>query len=223
MALALKEQRSSVNISLESPWDQENTPDIFTPARDVVFVSGSLNCCSKMSTELLHTSKKKHTKKDKRYPQREELKCKWNTRWRKCVNWHCMQICSARSRKRGQQTKGGRDKPSSLGASLWGLSIQRDSPERDQNKSKRQSQDRQRTKNPTQDERANTMRERWHKLRGEWGLSRREAKHMQWHRYRHPQASPWRHANTAKELGHLTLAGFSSPLSFAQNGVGLSL
>lgn len=47
------------------------------------------------------------------------------------------------------------------------------------------------------------------------GPTRREAKHMHWHRYRHPQANPWPAAKTENELGHLALSlrlFFSPPL-----------
>lgn len=64
------------------------------------------------------------------------------------------------------------------------------------------------------------------------GPTRREAKHMHWHRYRHPQANPWPAAKTENELGHLALSlrlFFPPPRppsvlsSSAQSGAGLSL
>lgn len=46
------------------------------------------------------------------------------------------------------------------------------------------------------------------------GLSRRKAKHMRWHCYRHPQASQWLTANTANELSHLPPLLYSPSLFY---------
>lgn len=72
--------------------------------------------------------------------------------------------------KKPSNTKREWDKPPSSDASLWWLSSPERFPREGGKQVWRQSQDLQRTKTLNQDERANTMRELWHKLWGKGGL-----------------------------------------------------
>lgn len=127
-------------------------------------------------------------------------------------------MLNKRAEKEASKTKRGWDKPVSLEASLWWLSRPERFPWEGRKQVWRQSQDLQRTKNLNQDEMANTMRELWHKLWGEWGLSRQEAKHMHWHRYRQPQANrgslPTRRMNSVTSLSHSSVLSFSPLFCF---------